>query len=199
MHNLFYELARPDDSVIEKLENFYTAHVNARINITAIKSREDFYIKHYLDSIYIFQKHVFNFKTLIDVGSGGGFPGVVIAIFYPQSHIYLIESIRKKCLFLTDAIKKSKIENITIINDRVENINNIKGDVITARAVGPIKNIIKYTLQLSHDNTKWIIYKGMNIDSEIANSQKLLTKYELKLNIERIDEPFKRTYTVISY
>ena len=199
MNSQFCELIQPEVGEIDRLECFYTAHMNAQINLTAIKNRDDFYIKHYLDSIYIFKKLNINFKTLIDVGTGGGFPGVALAIFYPLSHIYLIESIRKKCLFLTDAIKKCKIKNITIINDRVENITNIKADIITARAVSTVKNVLNYTIQVSNKSTKWIIYKGMNILNEIAESNSILKKHNLKLNIERIDDSFKRTYIIISY
>lgn len=199
MNTHLNELIKPSTREIDRLECFYKAHINAQINLTAIKNKDDFYVKHYLDSIYIFKKYNLNFKTLIDVGSGGGFPGVVLAIFYPHSHIYLIESIGKKCVFLTEATKKCRISNISIINDRVENINNIKGDIITARAVSTVKNILKHTIQLSHKKTKWIIYKGMKMLNEVSESKSILKKYNLTLNTERVDEPFKRTYIIISH
>jgi 16S rRNA (guanine527-N7)-methyltransferase len=199
VYSKFCELIKPHRDEIVKLENFYDLHKNAEINLTAIKDKDEFYFKHYLDSIYIFRKFSFNFTTLIDVGSGGGFPGVVIAIFYSSAEIYLIESIKKKCLFLIDAINKCNIKNVKVINDRVENIKNLKADIITARAVDSLKNILKYSVQLSHKNTRWIIYKGKKIDDEINECSNFIKKNNLQIKTERVDEPFKRTYIVISY
>jgi 16S rRNA (guanine527-N7)-methyltransferase len=199
MYRHFCELIKPEVEILNKLESFYILHKSAKINLTSIKNRDEFYVKHFLDSIYIFKKHNLSFNTLIDVGSGGGFPGLVAAIFYPLSHVYLVESIGKKCQFLTEVIKKCNIENATVINDRAENIKKVKGDIITARAVSTIKNILKYSLHLSNKNCMWIIYKGMNIEREISESSGIMKKYNLLLKTERIDEPFKRTYTIVSY
>jgi 16S rRNA (guanine527-N7)-methyltransferase len=199
VYRLFCELINPEVDKLSKLESFYNLHKSAKINLTSIKNRDDFYVKHFLDSIYIFKKLNLSFNTLIDVGSGGGFPGLVVAIFYPLSHVYLVESIGKKCQFLTEVIKKCNIENVTIINDRAENIKNIKGDIITARAVNTIKNILKSSLPLSNENSRWIIYKGMDIEREISESASIMKKYNLLLKTVRIDEPFKRTYIIITY
>lgn len=191
-------MIKPNSEEIAKLEEFYNMHKNAAINLTAIKDKDEFYIKHYLDSIYIFKKYNLQFNTLVDVGSGGGFPGVVIAIFYSTANIYLIESVRKKCLFLMEAINKCGIKNVNVINERVERVDNLKADIITARAVNTLKNILTFTIHLSNNNTKWIIYKGNNFDNEIDECLPLMKKNNLHLKTERVDEPFKRTYIVMS-
>jgi 16S rRNA (guanine527-N7)-methyltransferase len=199
MNKIFCDLIKPNSKELEKLEMLYNIHMESPVNVTSIKGKDDFYIKHYLDSIFFFKKNNIYFKTLIDIGSGGGFPGMVLAIFYPTSHIFLIESIRKKCCFLEKTIRECKINNVTIINDRAENVKELSGEIITSRAVGTIKEILKFSIHLSTKLTKWVIYKGEEINKEITESDGIRKKYNLNLHIERINEPFKRTYITISY
>lgn len=189
-----------NNEIIEKkLAYFYNMHINCQINLTAIKERNEFYLKHYYDSIYYFQEYGAPCGTLADIGSGGGFPGIVLGIFYPEVEITLIESIGKKCRFLEQAVKELELSNIKVRNTRVENIKDEKYDIITARGVSTVKELLNNTKNISHSNTKWIMYKGEKLESELKEASPILNKRGLNVTQIRIEEPITRTYCIINY
>lgn len=180
-----------------KLNMFYNIHMNASLNLTAIKEKDDFFIKHYLDSIYIFTlKNVLR-ETMVDIGSGGGFPGIVVGIFNPNIKITLVESIAKKCKFLEQAVDELELKNIKVLNSRAENVKG-KFDLITARGVAKVKEILEWTKHLADKDTLWLLYKGERLDEEIKQAESLIKKYNLGFENVRVEEPFTRTYTFIA-
>ncbi len=188
-----------DKTIENKLHIIYEKHMNSVHNLTSIKDKEEFFVKHYLDSIYIFNIYDFQFKTVMDVGSGGGFPGVVIALFYPESTVYLVESIRKKCDFLVELVRDVQLKNVEVINSRVENLKEPACDLIVSRGVGKIKNILNWTTGVSRETSCWLFYKGENVFEEIKDANKLLKKKNMRFENVRVENPFKRTYTIINY
>jgi len=188
-----------DKRTVEKLYLIYEKHMNSVHNLTSIKDKDKFFVKHYLDSIYIFSKYDFQFKTVMDVGSGGGFPGVVIALFYPESTVYLVESIRKKCEFLNELVNDVQLGNVEVINSRVENLSEPVCDLIVSRGVGKIKHILKWTMNVSRETSSWLFYKGENVFEEIKDADKILKKKNMRFENVRVEKPFKRTYTIINY
>lgn len=195
---MLFGLIETSKEIDEKLELFYNLHLNCPINLTAIKERNDFYLKHYLDSIYYFEKYEKPVYPVADIGSGGGFPAIVMGIFYKNADITLIESIGKKCDFLRMAIEKLDLKNLKVINDRAENIKGKKFATITARGVSNINDLLKNTLSLSDKFTKWIMYKGEKVYTELDEAKKVINKEMLDVETIRIDEPFTRTYCIIS-
>ena len=195
-----------DDGIVEKLELFYELHKNATLNLTNIKDRDEFYCKHYLDSVYLFHlsevaKSVRYFKAsdkLADVGSGGGFPGIVIAICYPEMKVTLIESTRKKCDFLKEAIAELDLKNVTVINDRVENLEGFKFNYITARGVAKVDKLLKHTENVLAKKFKIILYKGEMLEEELKDASDTINHRGLDIEITRIEEMFKRSYCIIS-
>ncbi|QAR31969.1 16S rRNA (guanine(527)-N(7))-methyltransferase RsmG [Geovibrio thiophilus] len=178
------------------LEKFYELHMNAGLNLTAIKDREEFYFKHYLDSIYIFiLKNVLR-ETMADIGSGGGFPGIVTAIFHPEMKITLVESIAKKCRFLEHAASELGLNNVRVLNCRAEEVKG-QFDLITARGVAKVREILKWTKHLARKDTLWLLYKGERLEEEMKQAEDLLKKYRLGFENVRVEEPFTRTYTII--
>ncbi|KAA0258846.1 16S rRNA (guanine(527)-N(7))-methyltransferase RsmG [Deferribacter autotrophicus] len=186
-----------NENLLELLDYFYEIHKNAPINLTAIKDYDDFYIKHYLDSLYIFKIYNLNFQLLIDIGSGGGFPGIPIALLYPDRNIILVESIKKKADFLRVATKELGLKNVEVINDRCENMRNIYPDFITARGVATVDKLFKWTRNVSRETKCFLFYKGEKVDEEIKNVQKFINKNDMRVEYVRMEEPFKRTYTII--
>ncbi len=182
---------------LEKLEFFYELHQKATLNLTAIKNKEEFYIKHYLDSIYYFKHFPVSFNNLCDIGSGGGFPGVVIAIFYPDKPIFLCESIKKKCDFLIFASRELNLDNITVLNERIENLKGYKFDLFTARGVSKVIDILKKSWNVSHETSSWLLYKGENLKDELVDADRFIKKYRLEVSNVRIENPFYRTYCFI--
>ncbi len=187
-----------DKIIDEKLEAFYNLHLSSQINLTAIKDKEEFYIKHYLDSIYYFYNNGKPVSSLVDIGSGGGFPGIVLGIFYQDVEIVLVESIRKKCDFLNNAIERLELKNIKVINNRAENIKGKIFKTITARGVAKVKDMLKYTYHLSDKNTTGVLYKGEQVYQELEESKVFINKELLDVETVRIEKPFTRTYCIIS-
>lgn len=186
-----------DNDIDRKLAAFYDLHLNCGINLTAIKDKEDFYLKHYADSVYYFDKYMKPEGSLADIGSGGGFPGIVLAIFYNNLSVTLVESIGKKCVFLREAAELLGLRNVKVINDRAENIKGMSFDIITARGVSKVKDVLGYTFGMSTKGTKWVLYKGERLDEELDDAKNLILKKELKVDTIRLEKPFTRTYCVI--
>tara|TARA_B100001250_G_scaffold396707_1_gene402989 strand:+ start:4324 stop:4917 length:594 start_codon:yes stop_codon:yes gene_type:complete len=121
-------------------------------------------------------------KTVIDLGSGGGFPGILLSITKPNNKIYLLEGSRKKCYFLKKVVEKLKLKNTTILNTSITENNNIGTfDIITARAFAPIEKIIKLTHNNTTKKTKYILLKGK--EQKIREELKLLNKKKFKYEI----------------
>lgn len=199
MNKNFFEIIKTNEEILNKLEKFYELHLSCPFNLTTIKEKEEFYLKHYFDSIYIFQQTEEPKGELADIGSGGGFPGIVIGIFYPDLKITLIESIKKKCDFLENSIKELGLKNIKVINDRVENIKENKYDILTARGVSTVKEVLKNSIHLSKKNTKWIMYKGEKLEEELFLSKQIILKRDLYVEKIRIETPITRSYCIINY
>ena len=133
---------------------------NQTHNIFVRKNHEEVYQKDILDCAPLFDM-VEEEESVIDLGSGGGFPGILLAISLPNNPINLLESSSKKCYFLKTAIEKLSLKNITTINQTIKENNSLGVyDVITARAFAPTKKIIKLTKNNTHQKTKHILLKG---------------------------------------
>ena len=152
-----------NDDLITKLDIYYNYLIeyNKVVNLTRITEYNEFYIKHYLDSLIPFKDISLDNKLLFDIGSGAGFPGLVLAIFNPKATFVLCEAIKKKALFLEKIVNKLDLKNVSIFNDRAEKYHD-KVDFVTARAVSKVSNILEYVKNITKDRTKIILYKGLN-------------------------------------
>ncbi len=192
------KLIKTTEIIKKKLKKFYELHLTCQINLTAVKEKEEFYLKHYFDSIYYFQQYEAPQGSLADIGSGGGFPGIVLGIFYPELKITLIESIGKKCRFLEESAKVLELKNIEVLNTRVENIKDRSFDIVTARGVSTVKELLKNSYQISKRNAKWVMYKGERLDEELKEALPVIKKRGLNVEKIRIETPITRTYCIIS-
>lgn len=181
-----------------KFNKLYDLHQNVSINLTRITEKEDFFFKHILDSIYFTKFLEADFEIGIDVGTGGGFPGIVLAVMYPNKMFYLIDSIKKKCDYVSKFIDELQIYNAKVLNSRVENIKNLKGDVIFSRGVGKVADILKWTKNVSHETTAYLFYKGEDITTEINQAKNIITKRGLIYGNLRIQEPIQRSYLYLN-
>lgn len=119
------------------------------------------------DSIYPLG-FVEDFGSFLDVGTGAGFPGLIIAMARPEVVGYLIEPRAKRGAFLHFVKSTLKLDNLTILQKRVEDVNlDIEIDLITSRAVTNTKLLLDITKHLSNKNTKYLFYKGSIVESEI--------------------------------
>lgn len=167
---------------LAKLNKFYKLLVewNSKINLTRIIEEQDVYLKHFYDSLTITKVIDLNkVETLCDVGTGAGFPGIVLKIFYPNLKVTLIDSLEKRIKYLNDVIEKLNLENIKAIHSRGEAYQG-SFDIVTSRAVANIEKLVTYTMHLVKKNRKFIAMKG-NIDKELTPEieKKLSKKYQI--------------------
>ncbi len=155
---------------------------NAKINLTAIRNITDIRNKHFLDSLACLSVWSGNDaypKSIVDVGSGAGFPGIVLAISLPHSQITLVESIGKKAEFCQLVINKLNLKNITVIQERVEIIGHSsshreKYDCSVARAVASLPVLCEYLLPLVKIHGQMIAMKGNNGQHEIDQASNVV-------------------------
>ena len=159
------------DKKLEQLEKYYELLIeyNKVMNLTGITEKEEVYLKHFYDSLTI--SKIINLEeenSLCDLGSGAGFPGIVIKIFYPKLKIVLVDSLNKRINFLNIVIEKLGLENISAIHARIEEYakeNDEKFDIVTARAVAPLNILLELGVKLVSVGKCFIAMKG-NIDNE---------------------------------
>ena len=162
------------DDILKKLEIYkdFLIEYNTHTNLTAIKNELDIYLKHFYDSLTITKVIDLNsIDNLLDIGTGAGFPGMVLKIFYPNIKITLLDSNNKKTKFLNELKEKLNV-NVEIINDRVENYakdNLNKFDVVTSRAVANLRVLSELSLPLVKKDGLFIPLKG-NIEEELIDS-----------------------------
>lgn len=184
-----------NDIQIQQLEKFYDLliHWNQKINLTRITDREEFYLKHFYDSLTL-AKVVDLTKncTLCDVGSGAGFPGIVLKIVYPNLQITLIDSLLKRINYLNIIIEELNLKNIKAIHTRSENYHE-KFDIVTARAVANIEKLVDMTMHLTKKEGIFIAMKG-NIENELnaENIKKIEKKYKI-VKIEKFLLPIENS------
>ncbi|MBO5120402.1 MAG: 16S rRNA (guanine(527)-N(7))-methyltransferase RsmG [Bacilli bacterium] len=169
-----------------KLNNFYKLLVewNEKINLTRITEEEDVYLKHFYDSLTIAKVvDLSTKKTLCDVGTGAGFPGIVLKIVYPNLKITLVDSLLKRVNYLNTIIKDLGLENIQAIHSRGEDFKE-KFDIVTARAVANIEKLLGFTMHLVNKDGLFIAMKG-NISEEMTES--VINKINKKYKIEDIN------------
>ena len=169
---------------LDQLEKYYEILVeeNQKYNLTAITNKEEVYLKHFYDSLTISKIVELNNQELCDIGTGAGFPGIVLKIAYPNLKITLVEATEKKCNFLKLVIEKLNLKDIHVINERAEIYSKEvreKYDIVTSRAVAPLKHLLEYSIPLVKVNGLYIAMK-----SDITNEIKEISTYEQKLKIK---------------
>ena len=181
----------PTEEQLEQLNKFYEliAEYNKVMNLTGITEKEQVYLKHFYDSLTIAKVIDLNKEeTLCDIGTGAGFPGIVLKILFPNLKITLIDSLNKRIEFLKIVIKELNLNNIEAIHARAEEYakDNIeKFDIVTSRAVAPLNTLLELSIPLLKINKYFISYKG-NISREIIESENALKQLDSK--IEKIEE-----------
>lgn len=173
----------PTITQLEQLEQYYNLLVewNQKINLTRIIEHDDVYLKHFYDSLTI--SKVINLEektTLLDFGTGAGFPGMVLKIIYPHLKITLVDSLQKRVNFLNLVIEKLDLHGIDTYHKRIEDLEVKHYDIITTRAVANLSKLIDYTHHLIDNTTQFISLKA-NVDNEIVTAAKKLHKYHLSI------------------
>ena len=156
---------------------------NEKINLTAITDRDEFISKHFIDSLLAAAAAgMSEARNIIDVGTGGGFPGMPLAIIFPDKHFVLMDSLNKRLKVIDAACGKIGITNVTTLHGRAEELSRNKEhrekyDVCVSRAVANMSTLSEYCLPFVKKGGYFLAYKGPNSEEEVAaaaNAIKLL-------------------------
>lgn len=163
---------------------------NKVMNLTGITEPKEVILKHFIDSLTIL-KYIDKNSSLIDVGTGAGFPGVPLKIAEKSIEIMLLDSLNKRINFLNEVIEKTALEKIKTIHGRAEDFGKNaeyreKYDVATSRAVAPLNVLLEYMMPFVKVGGKCICMKGSNCDIEIENAKKAIKT--LGGEIEKIEK-----------
>lgn len=194
----FPNLSKQQKEQFQLLEILYQDW-NLKINVVSRKDIEELYLRHVLHSLGIAK--VIDFKAgakILDVGTGGGFPGIPLAIFFPETHFTLVDSIGKKIKVVQEVVDGLQLKNVKAINDRVENVHG-KFDFIVSRAVAAMPTFVHWTEGkiLSKDNhslKNGILYlKGGDLTEELQE----YSQAKIFLLSDYFDEGFFETKKVV--
>ena len=171
---------------MDKLEKFYELLIsyNENVNLTRIIEKEDVYLKHFYDSLTLIKAYNLRKEvSLCDVGTGAGFPGIVLAICFPQLNVTLVEKLRKRVDFLFLVKKELELNNLFICNEKVEVFarNNIeKYDIVTSRAFARLNILVELCMPLVKVNGYFIPMKG-TLDEELTEATNAIEIMNSKL------------------
>lgn len=167
------------DRMIEQFNLYYDILIqwNKFMNLTGITEYYDVTVKHFIDSLSIVKIiDMTNVTSLIDVGTGAGFPGVPIKIIFPHIKICLLDSLNKRVKFLNEIISKLDLDNISALHGRAEEIAKRgeyreKYDLCVSRAVANLSSLSEYCLPFVKKGGQFISYKSSDIDKELLSSK----------------------------
>lgn len=179
--------------ILIKLDKYYHLLIteNEKYNLTNITEESSVYLKHFYDSLTITKAINLDNQKILDVGSGAGFPGLVLKIVFPNIKIDLLDSTAKRCNFLKQVIEELSLNDINVINARAEvyaKENREKYDIVTSRAVAPLKHLLEYSIPMLKINGYFIALKS-NLTDELIN----INNYYKKLHLE---EPITYEFTL---
>lgn len=175
---------------LQKLEKFYELLIswNKKMNLTRITVKEEVYLKHFYDSLTLSKViNLNNSLTLCDVGSGAGFPGIVLKIVFPNLRITLLDSLQKRVNYLNEIIKELELSNIEAIHTRAEDYarnHREEFDIVTARAVANLRILSELCIPMVKEQGYFIAMKA-NIEEEMEDSKDIIKKLDSK--VEKIE------------
>lgn len=171
---------------LKQLDIIYNTLVetNKTMNLTRITEKDDVYLKHFYDSLTLAKVYdLTKANTLCDIGTGAGFPGLVLKIFYPNLEITLVDSLLKRVKYLNSLIEKLQLTGIKAYHNRAEDIikEGKKFDIVTARAVSALPKLLLWTMPLANKNGSFLAMKG-NVEEELELSKDIMKKHNWYVN-----------------
>lgn len=178
------------DSQLMQLDKYYHLLVewNEKINLTRITEEKDVYLKHFYDSLTLYRVIDLNSDlSLCDVGTGAGFPGLVLKIVFPTLRVTLVDALLKRVNFLKLVIDELGLKDIEVYHDRAESfarVNREKFDIVTSRAVANLRVLSELSIPMVKVNGYFVAMKGL-CDDEIDEASDILKR--LGSNVEVVD------------
>lgn len=174
------------DKQLSQLEEYYNLLIewNAKINLTRIIKKEDVYLKHFYDSLTLSKVIDLNQDlSLCDIGTGAGFPGIVLKICFPNLKITLVDSLQKRINFLNEVIEKLSLKDIEAIHDRAEDYaknHREEYDIVTSRAVANLRVLSELSIPMVKVEGYFIPMKA-TIEEELEEAKDIINKLSGKL------------------
>ena len=191
------------DEQIKQLDLYYKLLIewNEKINLTRITEEKDVYLKHFYDSLTISKVIDLNDELLLcDIGTGAGFPGIVLKIVYPNLKIVLVDALLKRIKFLNIVIEELGLNNIETVHSRAEDyvkFHKEEFDIVTSRAVSRLNNLLDYSIPLLKKNGYFIPMKA-NCEEELKEVNKILKRKNLMIEtIEEFNLPIENSHRTI--
>ncbi|WP_079412702.1 16S rRNA (guanine(527)-N(7))-methyltransferase RsmG [Alkalithermobacter paradoxus] len=193
-----------DESLFYKFETYKELLLewNKKINLTAIEDEKEIYIKHFIDSLSCFTtQYIKNGDSVIDVGTGAGFPGVPFKIYKEDLKLTLLDSLNKRINFLKEVCTNLKLKDVEFVHGRAEDFGQNpdyreKYDIATARAVANLAVLLEYCVPFIKVGGHFICLKGPSADEEMKDSQKAIQTLGMEF-VEKIN--IKLPYTDINH
>lgn len=175
------------DKQLDQLEKYLhlLQEWNQKMNLTAIDEEDQIWEKHFYDCVIPFVHETG--ETICDVGSGAGFPGIPVAIVYPQFHVTLVEPLQKRCRFL-ETVKQELGLDIQICNERAEDFakkNRAQFDIVTSRAVARLTILLELCIPLLRVTGSFIALKGKNAENEVEKANVAMETLHVILKDEK--------------
>lgn len=191
-----------DQEMLERFDVYakYLKEYNEKINLTAITEYEQVLDKHFYDSLLLVDRDLEG--TLVDVGSGAGFPGVVLKIAFPKLKVILLEPIKKRCVFLESLIEKLDLKDIEVVCDRAEDYSlkhREEYDYVTARAVSNLNGLIEVCGAMVRLDGYFICLRGKDGLEEIEVASKAINTMGFEIESIKKENIFSGDNRVISY
>lgn len=143
---------------------------NHRINLVSRSTIPDMWVRHFQDSAQLLPHLPKHLVTLVDIGSGAGFPGLVLAALSPH-RVILVESDNRKCAFLRETAREMGV-SVDVRAQRLESVTEIQADIVTSRALAPVEKLLRYSETLLKPTGFCLFLKGNRLDTELTNANK---------------------------
>ena len=190
----------PDEKTVEKVNLWHKMFLeyNSHTNLMSRGDTDKLFEKHVFDSLAVLKWDEFDpskKQKILDAGTGGGFPSVILAFFFPELEIVANDSRMKKINFIIEIKDRLDVENLKISYARVEDLEPLNCDIVISRAVGTIKNVLRLTKKHIKEGGHFIIYKSKTLEeelSEVKDLQAEIINYNLPL-----EGDYKRRLAII--
>jgi len=173
---------------IQLFERYYRLLIseNEKYNLTAVTGEDEVIVKHFLDSTAVLRYRDLTDLRAVDIGTGAGFPGIPLKIMVPGLKLLLLDSLKKRCQFLERVVRELNLTNVTVINERAENIGRQKPfrelfDVTFSRAVAEVRVLLEFHAPLLRLGGETILFKGPGVDEELKKAEKAAKQLGMEL------------------